>query len=134
MMWFTALQLSQRLETWRAGWGLSWEHPWIGHGWDPVELSVGLERLGAPLWELHSDWLALAYAAGWPAVVLGAWTVGRLVSLPTQTKLHGLCQFLLGGLSCWALVKSTWWHPGFGLAWVVALGGCACRGRGEHDP
>lgn len=112
------LRLSQRLDTWGTLSQYSLEAPWVGHGFHPMVYATHPLPLPNP----HSDWLALAFHAGWITVGfvgLLAWTVWHT---PTHTTWGEALRISLVSLAGLSLVQSTLAHAcvsGLALLFLV---------------
>lgn len=118
-------RLALRLATWKCGVEVIGESPWIGHGVRQVEAAIDLANCGAPMTELHSDWLFLAYAFGIPVALTLLWLV---VSLGASQG-NRLVRAALWLWASWCAVKPAYWFPGSGLVWLVLLAGCVLTRR-----
>jgi hypothetical protein len=123
-------RLALRLATWACGAQATLEHPWVGHGFRQVDAAVALHQCGAPLSDMHSDWLFLAYAAGWPVVAVVAVALGWVLLYPKRGIAPMAARVGLAGLMTWSMVKPAFWFPGLALAWAGAVAWCLWTKRG----
>ena len=113
------LQVSMRVETWRALLEASLDHPIVGNGFSLLTAPVVFSRFGTPLHSPHSDWISLAFHAGWPAVVLALLlSISAVLPLSDSFYRRGL-QCSLGVFCAMAAVRNTVDQPG--VVWVVFL-------------
>lgn len=86
MLWnYTIPQrITQRLLTWGHTLHATADHPFAGHGFWPMSQRA-IDAYGYHLPSIHSDWLALAFGAGWMVTGLVAFALWRLLRhLPSR--------------------------------------------------
>ena len=71
-------RITQRLLTWWHTLQATNDHPLVGHGFWPMSQRA-IDAYGYHLPSVHSDWLAVAFGAGWVVVGLVVWALWRLL-------------------------------------------------------
>lgn len=90
------LQVSQRLQTWWHTLQATVEHPWVGHGFSMLS-EQAIRAYGYALPSIHSDWLFLAFHAGWPfALFTLVLVLSRILPRPVTREGRALRAALCG--------------------------------------
>lgn len=100
----------QRLQTWGPTWSATLQHPFAGWGFSPMAFSRMSAAVGARLPSVHSDWLSLAFHAGWIVFGLMAWAVGSMLRTRSVTPWQRALQESVVGIGVMALGQSVVSH------------------------
>lgn len=75
-------KIHQRLITWGPVLRATLDHPIVGHGFSPMAYPNARRDYGAWLPAIHSDWLAVAFHAGWIVFGVAVWAWTGIICAP----------------------------------------------------
>lgn len=104
-----AWQVKQRLMTWLHTGQTSFEHPWLGAGFSPLS-EHAIATHGYTLPSIHSDWLSLAFHAGWPLCGVVLWVIWRLLTSANVSPVGRALRASLVGVLVMSMGQSLLGH------------------------
>ena len=115
----TFSRLLQRWETWAPTFQATFAHPFVGWGFSPMAFSSMQQTYHARLPSIHSDWLSVAFHAGWIVCAVAGWAWWTIIRTVARTRWQRAIQASLCGIGVLAFGHSVVSHAR--IAGIVLL-------------